>query len=251
MNFFQQIKVSYDGLNETEKEMASFLVSHTEDLCALSINDMAKMLQSSRSSVLRLAQKLGYRGYSQMKYEMQQALDAREVIPQDLVDQYRYDVLRTFDMCAQVNYMPLLKAIDSSNRLIIYATGFVQNNYSKQFSSELFLYGKPNHLISGETNFEIIARTLTPDDLVIIVSLSGETPHLRNIVNLLNIRKVPICSVTMLSKNFLSDRSQYSLHYEVSPLPLQAEGAQSMNALSVTLTVLARKYLEYAHFDEV
>lgn len=186
-----------------------------------------------------------------MKYEMQQALDAREVIPQDLVDQYRYDVLRTFDMCAQVNYMPLLKAIDSSNRLIIYATGFVQNNYSKQFSSELFLYGKPNHLISGETNFEIIARTLTPDDLVIIVSLSGETPHLRNIVNLLNIRKVPICSVTMLSKNFLSDRSQYSLHYEVSPLPLQAESAQSMNALSVTLTVLARKYLEYAHFDEV
>lgn len=87
MNFFQQVKVSYDGLNDTEKEMASFLVSHTEDLCGLSINDMAKMLQSSRSSVLRLAQKLGYRGYSQMKFEMQEALNAREVIPQDLVDQ--------------------------------------------------------------------------------------------------------------------------------------------------------------------
>lgn len=68
--FYEVIKLNYDRLNDTEKEMCSYLADHLEELADLSINDMAKMLQSSRSSVLRMAQKLGYRGYSEMKYEM-------------------------------------------------------------------------------------------------------------------------------------------------------------------------------------
>lgn len=133
--FYEVIKLNYDRLNDTEKEMCSYLADHLEELADLSINDMAKMLQSSRSSVLRMAQKLGYRGYSEMKYEMKLAAETAEVVPANLEEQFRKDVSRTFDLLEQVNFMPLLQAMEQADHLIIYATGFVQNNYSKQLSS--------------------------------------------------------------------------------------------------------------------
>lgn len=250
IGFFEQVKMRYADLNETEKEMISYVTAHLEDLHDLSIVEMAAMLKSSRSSVLRLAQKLGYRGYSQMKYEMKEAVDAKEVIPANLEEQFQKNVLKTFELVDQVNFMPLLHAIDQAEKLIIYATGFVQNNYAKQFSSELYLYGKPNFLVSGETNFEVISRTLTSKDLVIVVGFSGNTPGIQNAINLLSVRKVPICSITALSKNKLTDASRFSLFYQTSSLPIDGDGV-SLNALSILMTVLARKYLEFILYDEV
>lgn len=251
MGFFETARLHYDELNDTEKEMVSYIVDHLEDLLNLSINDLAKILKSSRSSILRLSQKLGYRGYSQMKYEMLTAMQTKEVIPINLEEQFHKDIQRTFELANQVNFMPLLQAIDNAQQLIVYATGFVQNNYAKQFSSELFMYGKPNFLVSGETNFNVIANTLTEEDLVIIVSYSGNTPAIQNTVHLLNIKKVPICSITHLSKNFLTDASRYSLFYEVSEIPLPNGTGNSLNALGVLMTILARKYLEYILYDEI
>ena len=252
MGIHEQIQLQFDALNDTEKEMVSYLEDHMEDMANLSIVEMARMLSSSRSSVLRLAQKLGYRGYSEMKFEISQAVTMKEVIPSNLVQQFEHDVQRSFELCSQVNFMPLLRAIEQSEKMVVYATGFVQNNYAKQLSSELFLYGKPNHLVSGEANFEIIARTLGPKDLVLVVGYSGNTPGIRNAINILNLRKVPICSVTVLSRNFLTDHARYSLFFETSPLPLaQINDAVSLNALAIPLSILSRKYLEYVLYDEV
>ncbi len=251
MGFHEVTRLNYNNLNSTEKEMLSYLSDHLEELADLSINDMAAMLKSSRSSVLRMAQKLGYRGYSQMKYEMKQAVETKEVIPANLEEQFRKDVARTFDLADQFNFMPLVQAMDQAGQLIVYATGFVQNNYAKQFCSELFMSGKPNYLVSGESNFSIIARTLTEKDLVIIVSFSGNTPGIQDTVNLLNVKKVPICSVTRLSRNFLTEAARYSLFYETSDLPLPAQQGASMNTLGILLSVLSRKYLEYVLYDEI
>lgn len=246
----EQVKLHYDALNETEKEMISYLMDHLDELCGLSITDIARMLQSSRSSVLRLAQKLGYRGYSQLKYEMQNAVQTREVIPDNLVASFRHEVERTFELAEQVNFLPLVQAMSQAQNLILYATGFVQSNYLKQLSSELFMYGRPNFKVNGESNFEIIARSLTSKDLVIIASYSGNTPGILQTINLLSVRKVPICSVTVLSNNKLTEASRYSLFYETSELA-GIEGGISMNSLGIILTILSRKYLEYTFYDEV
>lgn len=251
MRFEETVRLHYDALNETEKDMITTLLDHLNDYCSLSITDLGKMLQSSRSSVLRMAQKLGYRGYSEMKYEMQRDVETREIIPSDLVSLFENDVHRTFELAAQTNFHPLIEHIDRCEKLILYATGFVQNNYTKQLASELFLYGKPNNLINGESNFDIISKSLGPNDLVIVTSLSGETPGIIPTLNMLNIRNVPICSVTRLSQNTLVSHSQYHLFYEASLLPIDNGKGNSLNALGVILTILSRKYLEYVLYDEV
>ena len=175
MDFDTQAELLYADLNDSEKEMIQYIKSHKQEVINMTINELAKILLSSKSSVLRLAKKLGFTGYSELKYALKKEIVKKAIIPTDLVETYKKEINKTFEYATQVNYVPLVYDIHHARQVIIYATGFVQNNYAKQFSSELFLAGRSNYIVSGESNFEVISHSLTSEDFVIIISFSGNT----------------------------------------------------------------------------
>ncbi len=250
MDFDTQAGLSYNTLNENEKEMVQYIRNHKQQVIDMPINELAKVLLSSKSSVLRLAKKLGFTGYSELKYSLKNQTVQKAIVPTDLTEKFKKEVEKTFEYATQVNYVPLIYDIYHARQVIIYATGFVQNNYAKQLSSELFLAGRSNYIVSGESNFEVISHALTSDDIVIIISLSGNTPSIMQTVNGLNMKNIPILSVTQLGKNFLTENSTYHLYYDTTEFPLDHEKIISMNALGITLTILARKYQEFVFYDE-
>lgn len=249
--FDQHIQLHYDQLSGNEKEMVNYLRKNRETVIHLSIIELGEVLLSSKSSVLRLAKKLGFRGFTDMKYAIEQSLQQIAIEPTDLVATFKNEIQQTFQYADQTNFQKLIDCMYRANNVYLYATGFSQNNMTKEFSNDLFLSGRPNFLISGETNFEMIAHTLTEADFVIVTSLSGNTPSIKQAIRHLNMNGVPICSVTAFGKNFLRDHSKYQLYYETSPLPSSVvEGATSLVGLNIILTIFARKYREFVLFDE-
>ena len=70
---------------------------------------------------------------------------------------------------------------------------------------------------------ESILRTLTPDDLFIFVSLSGETANAVEFARELQLRDVPVISITQLHDNTLASLSTANLY--VSPAQFQLYSA--------------------------
>lgn len=251
MIFDQHIQIHYDQLSDNEKEMVNYLRKHRKNVVKMSIVELGESLLSSKSSVLRLAQKLGFRGFTDMKYAIEQSLHQVAIEPTDLVATFKNEIQQTFQYAEQTNFQPLIDRVYHAKNVYLYATGFSQNNMTKEFSNDLFVSGRPNFLISGETNFNMISHTLTEEDLVIVTSLSGNTPSIQETIKNLNINRVPICSVTSFSKNFLRDHSDYQLYYETSELPSNViDGATSIVGLNIILTIFARKYREFVLFDQ-
>lgn len=180
MDFDTQAGLIYSTLSDNEKDMIQYIRNHKSDVVDMPINELAKVLLSSKSSVLRLAQKLGYTGYSELKYSLKKDIVKKAVVPTDLVEKFRKEIDKTFEYASQVNFATLISEIHKARQVILYATGFTQNNYTKQFSSELFMAGRSNYIVSGETNFEVITHSLTSDDFVIIISLSGNNTRYQN-----------------------------------------------------------------------
>ena len=48
----------------------------------------------------------------------------------------------------------------------------------------------------------------------------------------------------------LVENSDYQLYYNTTEFPIEDEHIISMNAVGIILTILARKYQEFAFFDE-
>ena len=55
MDFDTQAEFLYADLNDSEKEMIQYIKSHKQEVINMTINELAKILLSSKSSVLRLA----------------------------------------------------------------------------------------------------------------------------------------------------------------------------------------------------
>lgn len=252
MDFEQRVKNKYDDLSGNEKEMVFFIRSNVTEVVNSSIIGLAEELLSSKSSVLRLAKKLGYHGFSDMKYSLESSLNASVYEPADLMANLENDITKTFQYVKQTNFQPILDKIFQAKNIIVYATGFSQNNCAKEFSNDLFIVGRKNYLVSGEVNFAINAESLSPQDLVIVISLSGNTPGIIDTIKMLNMNQIPICSVTSFGKNFLAKHSTFNLYYETSTLPSKnvSQPIYSYTCLSILLSILNRKYREFILYDE-
>lgn len=251
MDFEQNVRLNFDLLSDNEKDMVFFIRTHKAQVVRMSIVELGEQLLSSKSSVLRLAKKLGFRGYSEMKYSLEQSIVQSVIPPTDLIALLKDEINRTFQLADQTNFQPILEQLKAAKTVVVYATGFTQNNFSKDFVNDLILSGRPAMLISGETNFEMLSHTLTKDDFVIVTSLSGETPSIKSTIKNLNMNRIPLCGVTELGKNFLSEHSDFLLYYETRELPSNLiEGSRSMIGLNILLSILSRKYREFILFDE-
>ena len=111
MDFEQRVKNKYDDLSENEKEMVFFIRSNVTKVVNSSIIELAEELLSSKSSVLRLAKKLGYHGFSDMKYSLENSLNASVYEPTDLMANLENDITKTFQYVQQTNFQPILDKI--------------------------------------------------------------------------------------------------------------------------------------------
>ena len=64
---FIRIQGTYSSLRTAEQRVADFILKHAEDLIYLTVTELAERTQTSESTVVRLCQKIGYKGYQEFK----------------------------------------------------------------------------------------------------------------------------------------------------------------------------------------
>src|SRR5271156_5156946 len=64
---FIRIQGTYNSLRTAEQRVADFILKHAEELIYLTVTELAERTETSESTVVRLCQKIGYRGYQEFK----------------------------------------------------------------------------------------------------------------------------------------------------------------------------------------
>ncbi|MGB5869298.1 MAG: MurR/RpiR family transcriptional regulator [Albidovulum sp.] len=77
----QQIKTAFDGLTPAERQLASHITRHYPVAALGSITVLAKGAKVSTPTVVRLAQKLGYKGYPDLQNSVRTELEERLISP--------------------------------------------------------------------------------------------------------------------------------------------------------------------------
>lgn len=89
MTIEELISKNKDKLSQTDLTIADFIINN-KNILDYSINDLAKLCFTSRTSVLRFAKKLGFKGYSELKFFINKDRDRNNIndilIKEDLSD---------------------------------------------------------------------------------------------------------------------------------------------------------------------
>jgi DNA-binding MurR/RpiR family transcriptional regulator len=64
---FVRIQGTYDALRTAEQRVADFILKNPDELIYLTVTELAERTQTSESTVVRLCQKIGYKGYQEFK----------------------------------------------------------------------------------------------------------------------------------------------------------------------------------------
>lgn len=77
MNFFEKIQAGFSNLSPSHKKIAQYITSDGTAVSFASVRQLARMAAVSESAVVRFAQELGYRGYPELRQELQKEVKER------------------------------------------------------------------------------------------------------------------------------------------------------------------------------
>jgi RpiR family glv operon transcriptional regulator len=236
----------FDQLNENERHITQYMLKNKEQCKQLTIKELADFTLTSKSSVLRLTQKLGFSGYSEFKYALRQEdiISAREQTT--FAKLQETDLAHTAKLFDQHNIQPILESFDNAQSLFCYGTGWGQRDALKTFRRNLVPLQKFPILLESLTEFEMsINRSITDKDMVIIMSLSGNIKQAEKLIQLLKLKNVPILSITNLSNNKLATLATYNLYFQSTPVDYPEKETYSMLPLFQVLDSFYREYVDF------
>lgn len=163
-------------LNNLEKQIVSYIQEHLIELKSIGIRQMAKDNYTSTSTIYKLCNKFGFDGYSDMIYHLTSTKDNHTI---DFHEQYRsfYE-----------QFQSLLQ--DHSKRIIVFGLGF-SAPIAEYMQQRLTLLGYQAMCV---VHMEMFSPHFFDNTVFIVVSYSGKTPRLNEIIKTAHHNHVPIIS---------------------------------------------------------
>ena len=246
----ERINAHLRELSDTDKCIWRCIEGNRTAASRASIHELARACAVSSASVVRFAQKLGFDGFGEMKAFMRMEGASRSLPERDVITSLGSFYDETWRELMRRDYTRASCLIREAHRVFAYASGYVQTNVMQEMK-RLFVYDNILiYEIAGREEFYSVYQTAGKDDLFIFISLSGESERVVEFAEKLNLKGVPILSITQMRHNALASRSTENLYVTPAEFGLPENEARlqfkSMLAYFLLLEIWYVHYRLYA-----
>lgn len=220
-----QICASMDTFFETERKIGNFIIHHPKEIVDMTVGELAKECQVSEASVSRFCKKIDMKGFHHLKISI-----AKEMVSQseddelsnhisvDDLEQSLKNILankvaeltQTVSMMNSENLQDILKRINNAQNVLFAAVG---NTVPVAMDGAYKLNQIGISAVSTpvwETQLAY-SYNLSPDDVVIAISNSGESTGVINILEAAKQKKATTISITNSEKSTIAKISDYHI----------------------------------------
>lgn len=222
-------------LNDTDDQIIEYILLHFEEVLLMSIQTLAEQVFTVPNTIVRLSRKLGYDGFSNMKNAMKHELDELEqsVGPNNLN--------KTRELIDSIKMKDVNQMVHQATRVLIYGIGdsaiyceYLLNGYRAVNKKCEFYHHRHNILSELET--------LSAKDLLILISVSGESAQLIEIAERGVDRSIPIVAITDFRPNTLQKIANHSLFFSSPPEYYQQHNITDPTPIFYLLRSLLESY---------
>lgn len=191
MSVFYKMMKQRDRVSLNSKKIIDWITQYPEQAANMTSQQMASTIEVSQSSIVKLTQKLGYKGYSEFKLAINEDLirrnsmqdiplhhdilsnDPLTVIAQKLVQAKIDAMVNTTNALSTEICQQAVQWIDSAKRVQIVGLGG-STLTGKDLSYKLLKLGI-TVLTEADSHAQmVVSRILTPQDVQIVISFSGD-----------------------------------------------------------------------------
>ncbi|KAF1301458.1 MurR/RpiR family transcriptional regulator [Enterococcus saccharolyticus] len=248
MSIVERMNYYFQSLNANERETLHTILSNKQEFNDLTIDDFAKKCLVSKSFVMRLCKKLAYSGYSEFKYQLKAELDSHitQQSTQSIIETTQQDIAETLRLLDTKVLSEIGHLLDQANHIYTYGTGYGQKTILEDFKRGFISSRRVMTSLPSSVELRLNSEIMQKNDVLFIVSMSGQVDNIINELIHLKERGVYVISITQFSTNSLASLSSINLYLKSTPIPnpLAPETPYvSYSALCVLLDIIVKNYL--------
>ncbi len=238
---------NYKSLNENDKYIWSYVFNNKKKCESMSIQELASSCNVSHTTILRFAQKLGLNGYSELKFYLKLDNNQNNTFNKEEIVNLSDDIKRTTEALAEKDLSDVCSLLDNSNKIYAYGSGEVQKNSVKELKRNLLTVGKLLDVLEGSEELNIVTKYITENDMIFLLSLSGENKLINNFAKALKNKGIKIVSITQNGSNTLSKLSDINIQFYTHKMARVGESLElySLSQFFIINEFIILKYLEY------
>ena len=169
----------YLSLSDSERQVIDFIYDNADRLMDMSITNIATRTYTSPATVSRAIRKCGFQSISELRYKIAN----REVSPDesykvnDIVAKSYRECTTTLDNISIPSILKITDYMQAARRIFLYARGYTAL-VAEEFLMHLTYLGYNAIVIKDSVMMEWSDKLLTPEDVIIIISVRNTTPEL-------------------------------------------------------------------------
>ena len=228
MEHLTKIKQNYPNFSKTEKLVADFFIHNYQTSSGKPITEVADITGVSKGTVLSFARKLGYQGYRDFILHFSSSITMPNYLELDKgsslgdIMQHAFttsinSIENTMLVCSEEVVEKCILHMSQAKRIDFFGMG--AGSIIAQDAQQKFLrINKISYAFADSLMQTTVAATLTPADVCVVISYSGESIGTIHIAELAKKQGAFVISITKYSENSISRIAHANL-YVSSPEP--------------------------------
>jgi DNA-binding MurR/RpiR family transcriptional regulator len=177
-----EIQRKYNDFSDKEKAIADYIMQYADKIKNINITDLAKETGTSGATITRFAKKIDCENFVDMKIKLGSNKSDTHITEEDgifsFVYQYYNEVIeRTKALIDKDSILKIVREIKKARNIYIYGVGS-SGLTGEEMMKRLMRMGFSVHCISDSHMMIINSSIVSEKDLVIGISISGETEEI-------------------------------------------------------------------------
>lgn len=209
----EELTIYFHDLTDSEQRVFSYIYKHQEQVSKMKIHDLAEAALTSKTVIINLAQKLGFEGFLDFKYYLRKEKEkTRERISsEDYNDSLQDIIAKTAQLIDAETMRKCIRSMRKARTIYIIARG-TSKAIGSHLEYLLLTVGIKCIFLKDYNLLGIVARMLEQDELLILISLSGETQKVLEAAQIAKTKGIKSISLTAFSNNSVAKLADLKLY---------------------------------------
>lgn len=220
MNPIDLIQKHFEEFTKSEQDIAYYIINNPADACRVNIIQLAHSIKTSKTAIIRFTQKIGYKGYSEFKYDLARSMISSKSKTEEssIIDIYIEALKKIKTTLNHISVNNLAKKIIRAKKIKI--IGFNRTyNSSMQLTQRLSKIGIEANASCDEVLIYDHLHLYGKDDLLICFTITDNGKKFKNIITAAKNNKTNVAVITMNNNlNFKKAVDEYIVLPRVSML---------------------------------
>ena len=236
-----------NSLTISELDVLRFLDNNREEIQDLSIQKLASQRFVSTATIMRLCKKIGFSGYSELKYYLKeesrkQQIDIETLTFSDLVHKNKETIVETSKLIKEEEVNKIVDAMLKAKNIHFFGKGL--NNVVLTYVSKMLMTsGVPNFIYDDTHIAYLAAETMDTDDILFVASLTGNTHQVTRTAQIAKSRSACVVTITDSTVNELSKLGDYPLYFFSDKNLMRPADISSRLPILFILNIIVNVYL--------